>query len=126
MHTSKFTIDGEEVLVHHNGDWSGEVIVMWGRKEVPRFEVEGDPKKPLMQRPISPRVTFEHEVKLPGKLLIALARGAAVRFIGGKVLSLMEQLDDDEMKPSPDFKSAEERDAWLREELRKDVERMGR
>lgn len=55
MHTLIRTVDGVEYRVHHNGDWSGEAIV------------------------IQKHVNGEHsELTLPGELLRACGREAAL------------------------------------------------
>lgn len=87
MNTSRFTIDDEHIIVHHNTDWSGDAIVMWGRIETPRHLV-GDERYPFPDS----LVTYAHEVKLPGALLLALGREAALNSIRSKLISVLENL----------------------------------
>jgi hypothetical protein len=64
MHSTRFQIDGYEgdVVVHHNGDWSGEAIIVFKEKVFGTWDKQ---KKP------------EQEVEIPAKLLAALALPAA-------------------------------------------------
>jgi hypothetical protein len=56
MHTLTKIVDGVEYRVHHNGDWSGEAIV-------------------VVPGPVGGRIEF----KLPGMLLRACGREAALQ-----------------------------------------------
>lgn len=56
MHTMTKTVNGTEFHVSHNGDWSGDAIIMW--------QLEGEGKT--------------RSVVLPGALLRACGRSAAI------------------------------------------------
>jgi hypothetical protein len=60
MHTSKYHLEGYDgpVLVHHNGDWSGDVHIVFKEKV---FGTWDNQKKE------------EQEAIIPGALLVALA-----------------------------------------------------
>jgi hypothetical protein len=59
MISDHYTINGVQYHVHHNGDWSGTVIISWS-------------EKPSLGNPPCLR-----EVELPGKLFLAI-HGAAI------------------------------------------------
>ncbi len=40
MHTQEVIVDRIKYYVHHNGDWSGEAIVMWTDKKGVEHEIE--------------------------------------------------------------------------------------
>lgn len=79
-HSSSFQIRGYDgdVVVIHNGDWSGDATVIfkeavfgsWDKKEKP-----------------------EQRVQIPAKLLIALALPAAKEFVLGEIVRGIEQID---------------------------------
>ena len=64
MHTMSVTVDGTEYFVNHHSDWSGEAHVNWTDRD-------GD-----------------HEIRLPGMLLRACGRSAAI----GDAISAIERL----------------------------------
>jgi hypothetical protein len=81
MHSSEFKIKGYKgkVVVNHNGDWSGDAIVMYQEAGVKGILPDKEPQ----------------EVRVPGKLLIALALPVAKKFVIGEVISNIEQIDVD-------------------------------
>lgn len=84
MHSSEFKIKGYKgkVVVNHNGDWSGDAIIYYqeaGVKGMKDILPDEEPK----------------EIRVPGKLLIALALPVAKRFVGDKIISQIEQMDVD-------------------------------
>jgi hypothetical protein len=61
MHSTRVTYldNGLEcqAVIHHNSDWSGDAIIMWG----------------LIPNPHYPNISIaQHEAKLPGRILQAL------------------------------------------------------
>lgn len=66
-----------EVVVNHNSDWSGTAIVSWG--------FAPDPKWPGHEK-------AAHTVEMPGALLVALGRGAALAQVRSAVIRTLEQL----------------------------------
>lgn len=82
MHSSEFKIKGYKgkVFVSHNGDWSGDAIVMYQ---------EAGAKGILPVEELK-------EVRVPGKLLVALGLAVAKRFVGDKIISQIEQMDVDD------------------------------
>lgn len=82
MHSSEFKIRGYKgkVVVNHNSDWSGDAIVMYQEAGVKGILPAGAPQ----------------EIRVPGKLLIALALPVAKRFVGDQVISKIEQMDVNE------------------------------
>lgn len=83
MHSSEFKILGYKgkVTVNHNGDWSGDAIIHYQEAGVKGISSlpDGEPK----------------EIKVPGKLLIALSLPVAKKFVGDKIISQIEQMDVD-------------------------------
>jgi hypothetical protein len=81
MHTSKFQIRGYEgdVVVIHNGDWSGDAEVIF--KEAVFGEWDKKPKP-------------EQRVTIPGRLLAGLAIPVTQRMMSDKIISFLEQLPD--------------------------------
>ena len=82
MHSSEFKIRGYKgkVVVNHNGDWSGDAIINYQEAGVKGILPDKEPK----------------EIRVPGKLLIALALPVAKRFVGDKIISQVEQMDVDD------------------------------
>jgi len=69
MHTSTFKYDGKEATVHHNGDWSGEAIIVLGNGTLIR-----------------------REIHLPCALLLAIGHRSAVEAIRDQIGKLLEDL----------------------------------
>jgi len=70
MHTSEFCVEEfDSVCVHHHGDWSGDVLVVWSE--------DGE----------------RREVKLPGRLLLDLGKHAAFEAVRDRLLELLEQME---------------------------------
>ena len=65
MHTTNFKVDGQDVIVHHDGDWSGDAIVC---------------------------LPDGKEVRIPGPVLIAIGHKAAVETIRDQIVDLLEDL----------------------------------
>ena len=68
MHTSVFNIDGAEVRVHHNADWSGEVDITFPE-------------------------TTDHVIRLPGKLLLQLGQKAALEHLRAKLYVALASIE---------------------------------
>lgn len=81
MHTSAFKIRGYEgdVLIFHNGDWSGEAII--------RFQEEVFGKWDKQKKPVQ-------EVEIPAKLLAALAIPATRAMVSDLLVSFAERLPE--------------------------------
>lgn len=81
MHSSEFRIRGYKgkVVVNHNGDWSGDAIVHYQEAGVEGILPDKEPQA----------------VRVPGRLLIALALPVAKKFVGDKIISQVEQMDVD-------------------------------
>lgn len=79
MHSSEFKIRGFKgpVTVLHNSDWSGEAIIHYQEAGVRGILPDKEPK----------------EVRVPGKLLIALALPVAKQALIDKTISVLEQID---------------------------------
>jgi hypothetical protein len=65
MHSFTKIVDGIRYHVHHNGDWSDETIIAYSDRD------------------------GQHEVRLPGGLLIACGRQAAFN----EVIAAVEQME---------------------------------
>jgi hypothetical protein len=74
VHTKVVRVGAIDYRIHHNGDWSGEVIVTWqdGRESATR----------------------NLEVKLPGELFKAVGKDIALKAIHDKVDELGKVIDD--------------------------------
>lgn len=81
MHTSTYDLEGYDgpVRVHHNGDWSGDVIVTWKDKVFGSW----DTQKKEMQ-----------EAKIPGALFVALALPVTQDMVGRALESFAERLPE--------------------------------
>lgn len=81
MHTSAFKLDGYDgdVRVHHNGDWSGDVIITFKEKVFGSWDEQN---KPLQ------------EAKIPGALLVALALPVTQDMISEALMSFAERLPE--------------------------------
>lgn len=79
MHTSKFQIAGYEgdVMVFHNGDWSGEAIVVFQDEKIHAYDKTVYPKQ---------------EVKIPARLLIGLGLPVAQEAIQDALVGFAEDL----------------------------------
>jgi hypothetical protein len=79
MHTSKFQIAGYEgdVLVFHNGDWSGEAIIEFREAKLGIHDKKKYPKQ---------------EVTIPGRLLIGLGLPVAQEAIQDALVGFAEDL----------------------------------
>jgi hypothetical protein len=72
-----------EVTISHNSDWSGEAIVTW-------FDPPLAPNEYLAQSGMpSPRDRLR-EVRLPGKLLLAVSAAAAQKRLRDDVIGFLE------------------------------------
>lgn len=79
MHTSHYTIEGYgHVIVHHNGDWSGDAVVQW------------DPRSP---QEVPGVVEFDNVVTIPAPLLIALSKKAAKDAVIAHVIAAIETME---------------------------------
>lgn len=89
MHTSYFQLpDFGEVIVIHNGDWSGDAIVRWG---------------PILKNPAHDGYTsgdkeYAHEVTLPAGLLLGIGRRQALNFVRDQVLDFIGNLKYEDME----------------------------
>jgi hypothetical protein len=79
-HTSKFQLPGYQgdVVVIHNGDWSGDAKVIFQEAV---FGIGDKQEKPVK------------EVEIPGRLLIALALPVAKEFLITETISAFEQIN---------------------------------
>jgi len=75
MHTTEIDIEHlkeiTDLRIHHNGDWSGDAIVVW--KSVDEDE--------------------HHEVCLPAVVLIAVTRAASFENIRDRLISFLEEIE---------------------------------
>ncbi len=82
MHTSKFTVNGIEYTIHHNGDWSGQITISWSGWG----PLEGE----------------KLETQVPGELVLAIGRMAATE----QIISMLEARMNEAPKlvavPKPD------------------------
>lgn len=89
MHTTRIeTAEHGEVLVHHNGDWSGEAIVCWTSRKNRRLEQPEPNVRGLVWVDDGPE---SHEVRLPAVILLALGEKAAVAELGAAIVRTVEQ-----------------------------------
>lgn len=81
MHTSKFQIAGYEgdVVVFHNGDWSGEAIIEFQEAKLGIHDKQKYPKQ---------------EVTIPAKLLAALALPATQEMVSNALVIFAERLPE--------------------------------
>lgn len=81
MHSSSFKIKGYkgDVTVLHNGDWSGDAIIVFKVASYGDWDVQDKP---------------EQRVTIPAPLLIALGKGVAFRALRDQVTGFLEQLPD--------------------------------
>lgn len=78
MHTSIFKIPGYQgILVFHNGDWSGDVIIRFQEEVFGTWDKQNKPVK---------------EVEIPGRLLVALSLDVAKKAVADEVTRLMDDL----------------------------------
>jgi hypothetical protein len=79
MHSSEFEIAGYEnpVIVHHNGDWSGEAIVVFQEAKTHLHDKKVYPKQ---------------EVTIPARLLIGLALPVAQEAVQDALVGFAEDL----------------------------------
>lgn len=70
-HTSTYRINGSEVIVHHNSDWSGEATVRW--------QPDGGPMR---------------EAYLPAAFLVQLGEAVATEALKGALQSTLETAID--------------------------------
>jgi len=89
MHHSKFCIDGIDIHVNHNSDWSGEAVITWRK-----VEVDGE-------------ITI---TGIPGRLLLELGKEAAKEYWRQRLISLIEQITDEPNKSK--MENQESKKCW--------------
>jgi len=79
-HSSSFKIPGYEgdVVVIHNGDWSGDATVVF--KEAVHGSWDKEEK-------------VEKRIEVPGRLLVALGLATAKQFVMTQIIRTLEQVD---------------------------------
>lgn len=80
MHSSTFKIEGYQgdVVVLHNGDWSGDATVIFREAVYGAWDKQEKP---------------EQRITIPGKLFIAISLPLAKKYVIENVIRGLEQID---------------------------------